>query len=215
VALLPWNVTFQIVLLPAYLYLLVGRVIPVGIGVLFESIALFLIAPSLLSILIRRAVVATRGRAYFDGPFKSGLGRFKLWALVAVIISMFVSQNPLSFTDLKATGMLIALLIAFFAALFALALLIGRVFGLTYEDNATLAFTTTARNSEAVIGVALAAFPGHPLVYMAIILGPIVELPVLLLIAQALLSWREWIGAPAAGGEPLERELVGNVSDGA
>ena len=210
VALLPWNVTFQMLLLPVYLYLLVGRVIPVGMGVLFESIGLYLIAPAVLSIVIRRAIIAARGRAYFDGRFKAGLGKFKLWALVAVIISMFVSQNPLSLSDLKATGLLIALLVAFFAALFALALLTGRVFRLTYEDNATLAFTTTARNSEVVIGVALAAFPGHPLVYMAIILGPIVELPVLLLIAQVLLSWRAWIGVPAAAGRSLEKQLAGS-----
>lgn len=55
----------------------------------------------------------------------------------------------------------------------------------------TMAFTTTARNSEAVIGVAVAAFPGHPLVYLAIILGPVVELPMLLLLARILLGLRE------------------------
>jgi ACR3 family arsenite transporter len=62
------------------------------------------------------------------------------------------------------------------------------------------AFTTTARNSEAVIGVAVSAFPGHPLVYLAIILGPIVELPMLLVIARMMLVLRDRIGArPAVG----------------
>jgi ACR3 family arsenite efflux pump ArsB len=75
-----------------------------------------------------------------------------------------------------------------------------------------MAFTTTARNSEAVIGVAVAAFPGHPLVYFAIILGPIVELPVLLFISRALLSLRErlWVAreplvASATAATSLER----------
>lgn len=54
-----------------------------------------------------------------------------------------------------------------------------------------MAFTTTARNSEAVIGVAVAAFPGHPLVYLAIILGPVVELPMLLIIARIMLGLKE------------------------
>ncbi len=49
-----------------------------------------------------------------------------------------------------------------------------------------LTFTTTARNSEVVIGVATAAFPGHPLIYMAIL----VELPVLLLMAQGVVRLR-------------------------
>ena len=56
-----------------------------------------------------------------------------------------------------------------------------------------MAFTTTARNSEAVIGVAVAAFPGHPLVYMAIILGPIVELPILLVIAKIIMQFRKFL----------------------
>ena len=82
--------------------------------------------------------------------------------------------------------------------LFLIAVVAGRLFGLSYEDNATLAFTTTARNSEAVIGVAVSAFPGHPLVYLAIILGPIIELPMLLLIARIMLALKGRIGAPPA-----------------
>ncbi|MFN3921727.1 MAG: arsenic resistance protein, partial [Caldimicrobium sp.] len=104
--------------------------------------------------------------------------------------SMFVSQRSLDISDIHRVGLLILFLIAFFFVLFLMALVIGKVFNLGYEDTVTMAFTTTARNSEAVIGVAVAAFPGHPLVYLAIILGPVVELPMLLLIARILLFIR-------------------------
>jgi len=87
--------------------------------------------------------------------------------------------------------LLIAFLIIFFLVLFSLAIIIGKFFKLGYEDTVTMAFTTTARNSEAVIGVAVAAFPGHPLVYLAIILGPVVELPMLIIIARILLKLKE------------------------
>jgi len=198
IALLPWNVVLQVLLLPAYLYFLVGKVIPVDFFALARSVGLYLVAPFVLSAVIRRAIIATRGREYFTGPFKQVLGAVKLWALVLVIVSMFVSQQPLGWSDLSTVGLLIVFLIGFFLALFLLALLAGRVFGLSYEDNATLAFTTTARNSEAVIGVAVSAFPGHPLVYLAIILGPIVELPMLLVIARMMLGLKDRIGvAPA------------------
>lgn len=75
----------------------------------------------------------------------------------------------------------------------------GKVFRLGYEDTTTLIFTTTARNSEAVVGVAASAFPGHPLVIFAIILGPIVELPVLLLLTRTMLYLRTrlWRRAPS------------------
>ena len=194
IALLPWNVTLQVVLLPLYLYLLAGKVIPVDVWALTRSVSLFLVAPFVLGFAIRKAIIATRGRDYFFGSFKASLGEVKLWALVIVIISMFVSQNALSFSDIGSVGLLILFLIGFFLVLFLLAVVAGHLFGLTYEDNATLAFTTTARNSEAVIGVAVAAFPGHPLVYLAIILGPIIELPMLLLIARLMLALRDRLG---------------------
>jgi len=203
IALLPWNVVLQVLLLPVYLYLLVGKVIPVDFWALAGSVGLYLIAPFVLSFVIRRALIATRGRAYFEGSFKQVLGKVKLWALVLVILSMFVSQPPIGFSELSTVALLVMFLIGFFLALFLIALLTGRAFGLSYEDNATLAFTTTARNSEAVIGVAVSAFPGHPLVYFAIVLGPIVELPMLLLIARMILALKDHIGAaPAAGHDP-------------
>lgn len=70
------------------------------------------------------------------------------------------------------------------------AVLAGRLARLCYAKGTTLSFTTTARNSEAVIGVAVSAFPGRTLVYFAIILGPIVELPILLFLSQVMMELR-------------------------
>src|SRR5262249_22004683 len=125
IALLPWNVTLQIALLPLYLYLLVGRVIPIDVSALVSSIVLFLIAPFVLSFALRRAVIAARGRDYFFGPFKQRFGEFKLWSLVAVIVSMFLSQPALGISDLSTVGLLIGFLIAFFVVLFIVAVLAG------------------------------------------------------------------------------------------
>ncbi len=198
IALLPWNVTLQVVLLPVYLYFLVGKVLPVDFWVLARSVGLYLVAPFVLSAALRPLIIRTRGYDYFNGPFKRFLGEVKLWALVVVIVSMFVSQEPLGLYELSRVSLLILFLIAFFLVFFLTALLAGRLFGLSYEDNATLAFSTTARNSEAVIGVAVSAFPGHPLVYLAIILGPIVELPMLLVIARMLLAIKDRIAKASA-----------------
>ena len=189
-ALLPWNITLQIVLMPLYLYLLVGKVIPVDLGVLARSIGLFLFAPFVLAHIVQKVVIRHKGRDYFAGPFKQALGNLKLWALVVVIIAMFASQGSLRSTGAVQLGGLIVVLVLFFLVIFGLVLMIGKTARLTYEDTVTMAFTTTARNSEAVIGVAVAAFPGHPLVYFAIILGPVIELPMLLFISRLLLALR-------------------------
>lgn len=189
-ALLPWNVTLQVALMPLYLYGLVGRVLPLDVATLARSVVLYLVLPFALAYGLQKAIIARRGRAYFFGPVKRWMGEVKLWALVVVIVAMFASQSALGAGDLGRVLLIIGVTALFFVSLFALALGLGRLFGLSYEENVTLAFTTIARNSEAFIGVAVSAFAGHPLVLLAIILGPVVELPVLLLMARALLALR-------------------------
>ena len=196
-ALLPWNITLQIVLMPFYLYFLVGKVLPLDVGALAQSMILYLILPFALAYMVQHLVIARKGRDFFFGPVKRTMGEIKLWALVLVIVAMFASQRSLSLQDLGLVALIIGVLVLFFVVLFALAILIGRLAHLSYAENATLAFTTTARNSEAVIGVAVSAFPGHPLVYFAIILGPVVELPVLLVTARLLLALKNRLEPPA------------------
>ncbi len=190
-ALLPWNITLQIVLMPFYLYFLVGQVLPLDLSALARSVILYLFLPFVLAYALQKFVIARRGRDYFFGPVKRFMGEVKLWSLVVVIVAMFASQSALGAGDIGRIALIVGVIALFFLTLFLFVLVIGKGARLTYAENATLAFTTTARNSEAVIGVAISAFPGHPLVYFAIILGPVVELPVLLLIAQLLLRLKD------------------------
>lgn len=212
IALLPWNIALQVVLMPLYLYILVGKIIPVDIMTLVRSVGLFLVAPFVLSYVVQKAIIKTKGRDYFFGPLKSAMGEVKLWALVVVILSMFISQRSLDISNINKVGLLILFLIAFFLVLFVLAIVIGRTFNLGYDDIVTMAFTTTARNSEAIIGVAVAAFPGHPLVYFAIILGPVVELPMLLVIARIMLGLKEriWANQPSRPYTPTLQDSEKN-----
>lgn len=207
-ALLPWNITLQILLMPVYLYFLVGQVLPVDIAALARSVVLYLFLPFVLAYVLQKTIIARRGREFFFGPVKHAMGEVKLWALVLVIVAMFASQSSLGVGDIGRIALIIGVIALFFLALFVIALAVGKVAGLTYPENTTLAFTTTARNSEAVIGIAISAFPGHPLVYFAIILGPIVELPVLLLISRVLLAMRQRLWAPATPPLPETQESV-------
>lgn len=93
----------------------------------------------------------------------------------------------------------IAATIIFFTGLFLLSLTVGRRFRLGHPDTATLVFTATARNSESVIGVAAVAFAGHPLVLVAILLGPVVELPAMLALSRLMLTLRTRLHWPDTG----------------
>lgn len=62
---------------------------------------------------------------------------------------------------------------------------------LNYEDSVALNLTTLARNSPIALAIAVATFPDRPLISLALIIGPLIELPVLFLIAKILLNIRE------------------------
>lgn len=191
VALLPWNLVLQILLLPVYLWLLIGQVVPVDALTLLRSVTLFLFLPFVAGWLSRLALIRWRGQEWTYGPFKRAISEVKLWALVAVIIGIFASQSALGLGGLTRIGLIIFVISLFFVSMFLIGLIVGRVFHLSYEDTTTLVFSTMARNSEAVLPVAAAAFPGHPLVIFAIVLGPVVELPVLLFLSRTMLWLRE------------------------
>ena len=210
VSLMPWNLALQIVLLPFYLWLLVGKVVPVDVGTLFTSVGLYLLAPLALGYVVRTLLTRFKGRAWTYGPYKSAIGEIKMWALAVLVVAIFAFQSSFTGLGLARIGLIIAVISLFFIGIFALSLAVGRATNLGYADTATLVFTTTARNSEMVIGVAAVAFADHPLVLVAILVGPVIELPALVGLAQLMRhlhhrwSWPTSLaGSPASSISPV------------
>lgn len=189
-AMLPIDVVLQLALLPVYLWLLIGKVVPIDMADLVRSVAVFLALPFAAAYLTRTLLVRFKGRDFTFGPYKHTIGEMKLWALVAVVGGVFATQPALDNSDLGGVGLIIATITLFFVGVFAIALAVGRMFKLGYADTTTLVFEVTARNSESVIGVAAVAFHDRPLVTLAIVIGPIVELPALLALSRTMLRLR-------------------------
>lgn len=197
VSLLPWNLVLQILLLPLYLWLLVGKVVPTSASTLLGSVGLYLLAPFALAYGVRLLLERTKGKEWTYGAYKHAIGEVKMWALAVLVVTIFAFQASFSGLGLVRIGLIIGVISLFFVGLFALGLTVGRRFHLGYADTATLVFTTTARNSESVIGVAAVAFAGHPLVLVAILVGPVVELPALLGLSRLMLWLRHALSWPA------------------
>ena len=79
-------------LVPVYMYFLIGRIIPVETGTILTSVLLFFVGPFVLSYLIQKLVKRHRSEDYLSGDFKKRTGNVKLWGLVLVLVTMFVSQ---------------------------------------------------------------------------------------------------------------------------
>ncbi len=195
VSLLGLNVILQVLLLPGYLYLLGGGFGDLAVGEVIGSVARYLVAPILAAAATRSAIGAT-GRSPTTTLGRLHLADAKIGALVIVIFAMFASQADALFDN---PGVLLRLappLAAFFALAFIIALAVGHRLGLAYEQVALLVFTTTSRNSEASLAVAVTAFTS-PLVGLTVAVGPILELPLLVVMVRVLARLRPRIEASA------------------
>lgn len=184
VGLLGINVVLQIALLPIYLSVFVGDSATIGFGTILESVGVYLVLPAVIAAVIR-TWWSFRGRSATVEQDRLGVSTLKTVALAAVIISMFASQSDAIFDDLSAVIHLIVPMVLFFIATFVVALTVARQLGLPHDQAALLVFTTTSRNSEASLAIAATAF-ASPLVALTVAVGPVIELPLLVIMARLL-----------------------------
>jgi ACR3 family arsenite transporter len=200
VSLLFWNVVLQIVLLPAYMSLLAGTVVHIEFADILSSVAMFLVLPLALAaatrwLLGRFSIPIEVAQQWIALPY------LKAITLMVVIVAMFATQGAVFLDNPAVVLKMILPGLAYFAFAFLLATLAARIFRLTYPEFALLVFTTAARNSEASLAVAVTAF-ASPLVALTVVIGPSIELPVLIVILRAVL-WmrqRDWFNAGRATG---------------
>ncbi|MEX2355850.1 MAG: bile acid:sodium symporter, partial [Thermaerobacterales bacterium] len=186
-ALLPWNLGFQLLLLPLYLLIFAGRLVPIEPSILIESVLLVLAAPLLVAVLVRAVVVRSRGKAYFERRVLPVLEPFQIIMLGLAITAIFTAQGH---TFLRQPLLLLQLLpplLVFFAINFLLVRTVSRWLRINYADHACLTCVTLARNSPVALAIALSAFPGEPLIALALVIGPLIEIPVLAAVSWALL----------------------------
>lgn len=185
VALLPWNLVLQIPLLPLYLLIFAGRLTPIDVPALAGGVLLFFVAPFSLAVLSRRAMKAWR-RAGLEKSLSSTMPMVQLAFLTLAIFAIFASQGGVAVRNLDLLALTSLPIISYFFIIFLTAQSLGRVAGLGYGERTLLTFTTSARNSPVSLAIAVSAFPESPLIAMVVAIGPVIELPILFLIARYL-----------------------------
>ena len=187
-SILPLNLILQIVLLPVYLLVLIGSEVTMDVGSLVSSVAMVLVIPFVLAYITK---VITKNNEKFKN-FLSGQGdNLQLLFLCLAVVVMFASEGKnLLDNPLLLAQMFIPLLI-FFAVLFFVAQIVGRLQKFPKKDIVALNMTTLARNSPLSLAIAVVTFPEQPLVSLALVIGPLIELPVLSVISGILKRWNQ------------------------
>lgn len=189
-SLLPYNLVLQLVLLPVYLYVFAGTLVDLPLGVLAESVALVLVVPLVAATLTRRGLIRLKGRSWLDRTVIPRLAPVQILFLCLAIASMFASQGEIVLEEPGVLALIAIPVIAFYAINFVVGLGVGRVLDFSYEEVACFNCTILSRNSPTALAIAVVAFPNRPLIPLALVIGPLLELPLLSVVSRLLLAIR-------------------------
>lgn len=183
-ALLPVNLILQLVLLPVYVLLLGGEAAMVDAGTLAESVLLVLIAPLVLALALRRFSARAKGTAWRERYILAPAGKLVLPLLYIAVFCMFAWQSRTVVNHATELLALLPPLAIFFITLPVISVALSRLLHLPASQKVTLTMVATARNSPIALAIAVAAFPDRPLIAVALVVGPLLELPILAVLAQ-------------------------------
>jgi arsenite transporter len=184
-ALLPLNLVLQLALLPVFIVALTGAAADIPVGDLLVSVALVLGIPTGVALVARTAARQARASRQLDQLLER-LEPASLAFLGIAIAAIFTAHAQLVVDQPDALLRLPIPLLTFFAATYLLATAIARASSFAHRERVTLTMTTMARNSPVALAIATAAFPDRPLIAVALVIGPLIELPVLSITAHAL-----------------------------
>lgn len=183
-SILPINLVLQLILLPVYLWIFFSSSNTLALADLINSLITYIIIPFVLANIVKYLL---KNRS-FKEKIISYFSSCQLLFLCIAIFGLFNCEANSLINNLDIIWILFIPIILFFTINTLLDYIISRSLKFSYEEYASLTFTTLARNSPLALAIAISSFSNNELIAISLVIGPLIELPVLYVVSKILLK---------------------------